>query len=384
VETVGNTTSCSFLRQLAAMLVLVASVGAQQPVLPLMPAVESGLPAFLLQPAAAARWTVQIPAAPMHPPVIRGGRLLVTTLPGLLAAHDLRDGHELWRASLVADQQVAADDQRVYVAAGEELHAFDAATGAVAWRTPTGTQTAPPIAQGGWVIASPARRTIALRAGDGTVVWARDNALQRDRATIAGDMLIVPLRTGVVQALDMKTGATRWERRLGGFPAESLVVGDRVYVGATDKVFYCLKLATGVIDWRIRVGAEIRGTAAADDERVYFAALDNVVRAVDRISGTQRWQQGLPFRPLAGPRVVGSSVLLAGPITDIHLLDPLAGAQAGKMSFPDPLATSPAVGDFEGSVVAAGITGGLNESWKLILVSQRSSLPSFTGPSIQR
>ncbi|MEO5895505.1 MAG: PQQ-binding-like beta-propeller repeat protein [Vicinamibacterales bacterium] len=368
------------------MLVVTVSLGAQQPVLPLMPmpAVEPGVPAFLLQPPAATLWTVPIPAAPMHPPLIRGSRIFVTTLPGLLAAHDLRDGHELWRVTLTASQQVAADDERVYVAAGEELHALDAATGAVAWRIPTGTLTAPPVAEGGWVIVSPARRTTALRAADGTVVWSRENALQRDRATLAGDVVILPLRTGVVQALEITTGATRWERAVGGFPAESLVVGERVYVGATNKVFYCLKLASGAIEWPIRVGAEIRGTAAGDDDRVYFAALDNVVRAVDRISGTQRWQMGLPFRPLSGPRVVGGSVFLAGPSADIHLLDPVAGGQAGKMSFPDPLAISPGIGDFEGAVVAAGITGGLNESWKLILVSHRSNLPSFAGPSISR
>jgi len=363
---------------------LTASLGGQQLVPPLMPAVEPGVPAFLLQPPAAARWTVTIPAAPMHAPLIRGSRIFVTTLPGLLASYDLGDGHEIWRRSLIADQQVAVDDQRVYVAAGEELHALDAATGVVAWRIPTGILTAPPVAQGGWVIISPARRTTALRAADGTVVWSRENAVQRDRPTLAGDVLIVPLRTGVVQALEIQTGVTRWERAVGGFPAESLVVGERVYVGATDKVFYCLKLASGVIDWSIRVGAEIRGTAAGDDDRVYFAALDNVVRAHDRISGTQRWQMGLPFRPLSGPRVVGGSVLLTGPIPDIHLLDPLSGGQAGKMSFPDPLAISPGIGEFEGSVVAAGITGGLNESWKLILVSHRSNLPSFTVPSVSR
>lgn len=366
---------------------LTASLDAQQPVvpvLPLLPAIEPGVPAFLLQAPAATQWTVAIPAAPMHAPVVYSGRIFVTTLPGLLTAHDIRNGHELWRVSLIADQQIAVDEQHVYVAAGEEIQALDAATGATVWRAPTGTLTAPPVAQGGWLILSPARRTMALRAADGTVVWSRDNAVQRDRGTLTGDMLIVPLRSGVVQALDLKTGATRWQRPVGGFPAESLVVGERIYVGATDKVFYCLALATGRVEWQIRVGAEIRGTAAADNDRIYYAALDNVVRAVDRISGTQRWQQGLQFRPLSGPRVVGGSVLLAGPVADIQLLDPKAGTDAGKMSFPDPLAISPAVGEFEGSVVVAGVIGGLNEAWKLILVSHRSSLPSFAAPSSMR
>jgi outer membrane protein assembly factor BamB len=366
------------------MLMLAASLHGQQPVLPLMPPIEAGVPAFLLQPPADAHWTVGIPAAPMFPPVIAAGRLYVTTLPGLLAARDIVDGHELWRADLIPDQQVATDDTHVYVAGGEAVHALDAKTGARTWRTPTGTLTAPPVAKDGWVIVTPARRIVALRAADGSEVWSRENALQRERVTISGDILIVPLRSGVVQALDLRTGKTLWERRVGGIPAESLVVGDRLYLGATDKMFYCLKLATGEFDWRWRVGAEIRGSAAADAERVYFAGLDNVVRAVDRISGAQRWQQGVPFRPLIGPQVAAGVVLVAGPVADVRLLNVLTGAESGKLSFPDPLATAPAIAEIAGSVLAAGITGGLNESWKLILVSQRSRLPSFPAPSTSR
>jgi len=378
VATAGNTTSCRFLHQLTAILILVAALQGQQPVLPLMPVVEPGVPAFLLQPAAVTRWTRAIKAAPMFPPVIAANRVYVTTLPGLLTAYDLSGGDELWAADPIADQQIAVDDNHVYVAGGEAIHALSAQTGAAAWHTPTGTLTAPPVAKDGWVIVTPSRRTLALRAADGTAVWSRDNALQRDRVTIAGDLLIVPLRTGIVQALDLKTGETRWETPVGGFPAEALVVGDRVYVGTTDKKFYCLKLASGTIDWPWKVGAEIRGSATADLERVYFAGLDNVVRAVDRIHGAQRWQRGVPFRPLMGPRIAAGAVLVAGPVPDLRILNARTGVESGKLSFPDPLVIAPAIGEIDGAVAAAGITGGLNESWKLILVSHRSALPAFT------
>jgi outer membrane protein assembly factor BamB len=360
------------------MLILAAGVHGQQPVLPLMPAVEPGVPAFLLQPPVTTRWTASITAAPMFPPIIAAKRVYVTTLPGLLTAYDLADGHKVWSANLIADQQIAVDDNQVYVAAGEAIHALRAETGTEAWRTPTGALTAPPVAKDGWVIVTPSRRTVALRAADGTQIWSRDNALQRDPVTIAGDLLIVPLRTGIVQALDLKTGATRWETPVGGFPAEALVVGDRLYVGTTGKKFYCLKLASGEIDWPWKVGAEIRGSAAADLERVYYAGLDNVVRAVDRIHGAQRWQQGVPFRPFTGPRVAAGAVLVAGPVPDLRILDPRTGAESGKLSFPDALVIAPAIGEIDGAVAAAGITGGLNESWKLILVSHRSALPAFT------
>lgn len=351
---------------------MMAPLAAQDVPLPPMPAVEAGPPAFLLTPPSAIRWTVPIAAAPMHPPLIAGDVVFVTSLPGILAAHDLRDGRELWRADLNPDYAVAADGERVYVAAGEAVHALRARDGAVAWRAPAGTLTSPPLVKDGWVIITPARKTVALRATDGTSVWSRDNATQRVRGTIEGDTLLLPMTNGLVEALDLKTGTTKWEQTLGGVPAESLVLGNRIYLGASDKYFYCLKLDTGGIDWRYRVGAIVRGRAASDGERVYFVALDNLVRAHNRDNGAQRWQHGLPFRPLSGPAAAGGVVLIAGGVADVRILNPLTGADAGKVSFPERLVTAPSVGDLSGTLVIAGITGGLAESWKVILASYGS------------
>lgn len=339
------------------------------PPLPAVPVVVAGAPEFLLEAPSPIRWAVPLTSAPMLPPVIAGGRVFVTSLPGVLSAHDLNDGHRFWSEELSPDHPVAADAERVYVAAGEAIHALRAHDRTIAWRAPTGTLTAPPLGRDGWVIVAPAGRTVALRAADGAVVWSRDNGTQRARAAMAGDTLIVPLTDGRIQALDLKSGHTKWERRLGGIPAEALVVGDRLYVGASDKYFYCLKLASGSIDWRIRIGAVLRGTPTSDGERVYFTALDNLVRAVTRVSGAQLWQRGVPFRPFSGPLVADGSVLIAGPVSGLRLLHVRTGQEGRPVAFPEPLVNGPAVGELAGDPVIVGVTGGLNESWKLMLAS---------------
>ncbi|HXG54750.1 MAG TPA: PQQ-binding-like beta-propeller repeat protein [Vicinamibacterales bacterium] len=339
------------------------------PDVPAMPAVAAGAPEFLLEAPSPIRWAVPMASAPMRPPVIAGGRVFVTSLPGILSAHDLIDGHQFWSEEMSPDHPVVADVERVYVAAGEAVHALRAQDRAVAWRTPTGTLTAPPLGSDGWVIVAPAGRTVALRAADGAVVWSRENGTQRVRPALAGDTLIVALTDGRIQALDLKSGNTKWERRLGGIPAEALVVGDRVYVGASDKYFYCLKLASGSIDWRIRVGAALSGTPTSDGDRVYFTALDNLVRAVTRVSGAQLWQRGVPFRPFSGPMVAGGSVLVAGPVSALRLLHERTGRDVRTIAFPEPLVNAPVVGAFNGEIVVVGVTGGLNESWQLMLAS---------------
>lgn len=302
--------------------------------------------------------------------MISGERVFLSSLPGLVSAHDIKDGRELWREPVNPDQPIVVDGERVFIAASEAVQALQVADRAVAWRAPTGTLTAPLVVKDGWVIATSATRMLALRESDGTVVWQRETTPQRDRGTIDGNTLFVPLASGRLQAVDLTKGVTRWERRFGGSPAEPLVVGDRLYVGATDKYFYCVKTSTGEVDWKIRVGAEIRGRASTDGKRVFFAGLDNLVRAVSRGSGAQRWQHGLPFRPFAGLAVSGASVFIAGPTTDIRVLHVATGTEAAKIPFPEPLVIAPAIGTAPGGdVVVAGVTGGLNESWKLWLAS---------------
>ena len=243
-----------------------------------------------------------IPAAPSTPPLISGERVFVSSLPGLVSAHDIKDGRELWRDTVNPDQPIVGDGERVFIAGNESVQALQVSDRSVAWRTSTGTVTAPLVVKEGWVIVASAVRMLALRATDGSIVWQREHTLQRDRGTIDGNTLFAPLANGRLQAIDLANGATRWERAFGGVPAEPLVVGDRLYVGTSDKHFYCLKTSTGEEDWKFHVGASMRGRAATDGKRVFFVALDNLVRALSRGSGSLQLATGSAFSPVRGAR----------------------------------------------------------------------------------
>ena len=88
------------------------------------------------------------------------------------------------------------------------------------------------------------------------------------------------------------------------YAAASAGAGDRVYVGAADQSFYCLKARDGEVDWSWRIGALVVGAARRAETNVYFVALDNVVRALDRHSGVQQWQHPLRRRAASGPVIV--------------------------------------------------------------------------------
>ena len=207
---------------------------------------------------------------------------------------------QAWRVELRTDRPVAADGDRVFIASGEAIHALNAATSEVLWRAPIGAITAPLVAHEGWVIAATDATVTAFRAADGSKVWSRSTGAQRERATIDGDNLYLPLDDGHLLALDLQTGAERWSRDFTGPLSEVLAIGDRIYVGSGDKHFYCLNAANGQWalegGWRQWIGAELRGRPAADQSRVFVASMDNAVRAFDRGHGALRWHKSLPLQ----------------------------------------------------------------------------------------
>jgi hypothetical protein len=69
----------------------------------------------------------------------------------------------------------------------------------------------------------------------------------------------------------------------------------------------------GVIDWRWRTGGDVIGAPVADERHVFFVALDNLLRAMDRKTGAQVWMRPLPVRPVAGVVLAGSTLVVAGP-----------------------------------------------------------------------
>ena len=326
----------------------------------------------------AVRWSVAISARPAAPPVIAGDQIFVVLQSGIVAAHRVADGTEAWRVELRTDQPVAVEGSRVFVAAGEMIHALDAASGSVVWRAPSGPVTAPLIAQSGWLVVASATGLTALRSEDGTKVWSRDTGPQRLRATIEGDNLYAPLDEGPLLALDLRTGAERWRRHLAGARfSEVLAFSDRVYVGSTNKQFYCFDADDGAWEWHSLLGAVLRGRPAAEGTRLFVTSIDNTLRAYDRNSGALLWHPSVPFRPTE-PTVIGSAVVVPG-ISSAEILgfDVATGRRAGQIKLDESLVMPPAFGTSGGVVVMTALTGSLNSQWKLVLTAPPALPPSI-------
>jgi outer membrane protein assembly factor BamB len=274
----------------------------------------------------------------------------------------------VWTADIVPTQPLAVDGDLVIVASAERLQALNQRDGKAVWSAAVTSVTAPLVAKDGWVIAASESTLTAIRASDGGQIWAEATGPVRERGAIMGDMLFVPIANGAVVARELTTGRIKWERRLNGAPQEPLAIGDRVFVGASDRYFYCLKLDSGEIDWHPRVGGAVRGAPSTDGARVYFVALDHLVRALDYRNGALKWQTPVPFRPFTGPLVVGNYLMVSGAMEDVRLLQREDGRPATTVPLKQDLAVAPAIGTAEGANVMAAVTGDLAQSWRLTLI----------------
>lgn len=323
----------------------------------------------------AVKWSVALPAQPSVPPLIAGTQIYVALQSGAVAAFRAEDGVEAWRRELRADAPLATDGVRLFVPSGEAIYAWNA-DGSPAWHANAGTLTSPMLVHDGWLIAPAAAHVTAYRAADGTIVWRRDLGSVSVRPAIEGPTLYLPLDDGRVLAIDLASGNQKWARKLDGAPTEVLPFADFVFTGSADKHVYCLDADDGTIAWRQRIGAALRGRPAADAERLYVVALDNALRAFDRSNGALRWSpRGLPFRPTAGPVLLGGLVVVAGTTKEIHAFAAATGEPAGKLTLPEALATLPDYALAGSRVSIATATGNLDQQWKLSL-AESDGVPS--------
>jgi outer membrane protein assembly factor BamB len=303
---------------------------------------------------------------------------------GVVIAHRDSDGAEAWHVDLKADQPVALEGKALLVAAGEAIHALASDTGAVLWRVPTGTLTAPMLAQDGWIIAASGDTLSAFRSEDGSKVWTRETGPLHVKPTIEADNLYVPLDDGRLLALNLQTGTDRWVRRLTVQPtsavgapppalSEVLAFPDRLFVGAADRKFRCLNASNGALMWRFPIGVVLRGRPAGDASRVYTTSMDNVVRAFDRRSGRLLWQPSVPFRPTSGPVLIDTMIVVPGAASEVRAFD-TSGHPTAQIKLEETLAIPPAFDQSGGGTLMAAVTGSLNSQWKLLLYEQSRAL----------
>ena len=82
---------------------------------------------------------------------------------------------------------------------------------------------------------------------------------------------------------------------------------------------------------------------ASDGEAVYIASLDNILRAVNRGNGNQRWKKPTGTRPTFPPRAFGGTVVLAGITPAVMSFVGTTGEAQGDVAAGGELAGAPLI-----------------------------------------
>jgi outer membrane protein assembly factor BamB len=263
-----------------------------------------------------------------------------------IVAYDIVAGTQMWIADASAMTTPTAGGDLLFVAEAGSVRALRAADGSVAWTLELPDAPAvPTVFDNEWLIISTVKgEIVAVRASDGTIVWRQSVASPAHaRPALAADRVYVPTEDGRVVALRVDTGALLWDHRLGGAVSDILASDDRLFVGSNDNFFYCLKTEDGARDWPWRTGADIVGQPVVDDHAVYFVSLDNVLWALNRSNGNQRWKRPLPLRPTSGPLRVGQALVVPGFAAKLPAYKVDDGSPAGDIPLVGELAAPPHV-----------------------------------------
>jgi outer membrane protein assembly factor BamB len=311
---------------------LVASLAAQTPSKPAAPI------------AFKTKWTIPLGGSLTAPPSFNGARGYFPVDDRRLVAYDLTLGSDLWTVKGDVRSQPAAGDGLVFYADEGALIAVNDETGAAAWRAPFSETLASSLVwDNGWLIAATgSNAVVAFRASDGKMIWTRDlGSPAKSRPALAADRVYIATVDERVVALQIETGSPLWERRIRGPLNDMLALDDRLYIGSNDNYLYCLKTNDGLVDWRWPTGADVRGQPVADDRTVYFVSFDNLLRALDRRSGNQRWKRPLPLRPTNGPVRAGDALIVSGIAPMLRAYFTKDGAPAGDVATDGELAAAP-------------------------------------------
>jgi outer membrane protein assembly factor BamB len=224
----------------------------------------------------ALRWRKKIGAVSSTPAVARG-LLYVGTVDGYLICLDAQTGDERWRyqsKGAMSEPPVIDGDTLVFSNEADQVYGLHATKGSYKWQYKSETP---------------------------------ENYTLRGHAGIAIDdgLAFTGFANGSMVALRVENGSVAWSTSLKGeadkfvdVDGTPVVVGATVYVASSSGGLYALDKTTGLIRWRAPIfdsaapaATGVTGGIAADRDRLYLAAADLGIYALDH-DGNVLWRQG--------------------------------------------------------------------------------------------
>jgi outer membrane protein assembly factor BamB/predicted MPP superfamily phosphohydrolase len=121
---------------------------------------------------------------------------------------------------------------------------------------------------------------------------------------VINDLVVFGNQQGKFAAISLANGSLRWSYQTGGSIYSSPAISkDKIVFGSADGNVYCLN-NLGKLIWKLKTNAAVLGSPVIENNTVYIGGSDHNFKAIDLISGNEKWT----FNGLDGP-VVSTPVL---------------------------------------------------------------------------
>jgi outer membrane protein assembly factor BamB len=297
-------------------------------------------------------------------PFISAERVIAVSSDGLVSAYSAEDGDFLWKTHLEEAITAGVNGGEGVATVGTDeggLIALSSETGQQIWKQTLSSQVMAisAVADGFLVARSGDGYLYGIDSATGEVRWKAHReapalSLQSQSTPILEqDVVIAGLDNGRLIMLSRENGEILWEKTIaqasGRSELERMVdIDGRLDLkdGIVYAVTYNGKIAAvdarkGQVQWR--QDASSPNGLVVDGEQVFYSDENSVVWALDRSSGATLWkQEGLKFRAVTTPEVVGNKVVVADFEGYLHWLDRANGSflarkrvdRAGVLSMP--------------------------------------------------
>ena len=285
-------------------------------------------------------WSASIGNAGMgFQPAVVGSSVYVAAVDGTIVRFDTTSGKIEWKVSAGQSLSagVGASESMVVVASRDgDVIALNASDGRQVWKVAAGTEVLSTPSVGlNAVLVRVGDKVLALEAGTGKTRWTWQRALptlvlrQPSPVAIAAvtttagptGLAFAGLPGGRLVALDLETGALRWEtaiaqprgtneiERIADVLGRPWVAGREVCATAYQGRVACQDALSGAPIWSRELPA---WTGIAVDARFAFVADDRGnLHGLSHTNGEQVWrQEALSLRRLSEPLSIGGSVLV--------------------------------------------------------------------------
>lgn len=243
---------------------------------------------------------------------------------------------------------LSADGQKVYLANGPSVLAYDVDTNSVLWTYPEEPNRSINF------YAAPSVNGDRVIVGD----YGRPGSMLSPRVRVS----VYALTNGSDAA---PQGWVNSDNATDKIVAPPLQVGDRVYVGTADNYLLALNVNDGSLIWQFETGHAIWGQPSYRDGVIYISSMDWSAYAIDADSGEMIWQTtlagALPSQPILGDDLLYVSSYDGA----VHALDIASGAEQWQARATDWVWAAPALsdgrlfyGDIDGNIYAVDATTG--------------------------